>query len=281
MDITNSDDLREKIHEIHNYMRNNGIGYGLTSLKVFNLFYGLMKIEDYGLNEAIGLNNEKCKFSYLLNLVNDPIKSKEIISILDNETLNIIFKNDNIKLLLGYNIPLDLTPDVYKYLINEINSIKDIEKSSKEQLSGKIYEYFVGRDQSAISELGAYFTNRGIVDFILNKIKPRLKSDGTIPKMIDMFGGSGGFTIGYMDYLIKNKFDIDWKSQLDNIYHFDINEDVLKSARLELFCLSQGVFPNMIHNVKRTNSFKQDFRDIGKFDLIITNMPYGGDKIFS
>ena len=59
MDITNSDDLREKIHEIHNYMRNNGIGYGLTSLKVFNLFYGLMKIEDYGLNETIGLNNEK------------------------------------------------------------------------------------------------------------------------------------------------------------------------------------------------------------------------------
>ena len=48
--ITNSDDLREKIHEIHNYMRNNGIGYGLTSLKVFNLFYGLMKIEEYGLN---------------------------------------------------------------------------------------------------------------------------------------------------------------------------------------------------------------------------------------
>ena len=279
MDITNSDDLREKIHEIHNYMRNNGIGYGLTSLKVFNLFYGLMKIEDYGLNEKIGLNNEKCKFSYLLNLVNDPIKSEEVISILDNETLESIFKNENIKLLLGYNIPLDLTPDVYKYLINEINSIKDIEKSSKEQLSGKIYEYFVGRDQSAISELGAYFTNRGIVDFILNKINPQLKSDGTIPKMIDMFGGSGGFTIGYMDYLIKNKFDIDWKSQLDNIYHFDINEDVLKSARLELFCLSQGVFPNMEENVKRTNSFKQDFRDIGKFDLIMTNPPYGGDKI--
>ena len=96
--------------------------------------------------------------------------------------------------------------------------------------------------------------------------------------MIDPFGGSGGFTIGYMDYLIKNKFEIDWKSQLDNIYHFDINEDVLKSARLEFFCLSKGIFPN-INNIKRTNSFKYDFRDIGKFDLIITNSPYGGDKI--
>jgi len=278
MDITNSDDLREKIHEIHNYMRNNGIGYGLTSLKVFNLFYGLMKIEEYGLNEAIGLNNEKCKFSYLLKLVNDPNKNDDLISTLYNETLDSIYENENIKVLLGYNIPLDLKTGVYKYLINEINLIKDIEKSTKEQLSGKIYEYFVGRDQSAISELGAYFTNRGIVDFILNKIKPQLKPDGTIPKMIDMFGGSGGFTIGYMDYLIKSKFKIDWKSQLDNIYHFDINEDVLKSARLELFCLSQGIFSN-INNVKRINSFKEDFRDIGKFDIIMTNPPYGGDKI--
>ena len=275
--ITNSDDLREKIHEIHNYMRNNGIGYGLTSLKVFNLFYGLMKIEDYGLNETIGLNDEKCKFSNLLKLVNDPRNEKDFIEILNDETINMIYDNPNTNLLLGYNIPTDLKPDIYKYLLNEINSIKDNEKSSKEQLSGKIYEYFVGRDQSAISELGAYFTNRRIVDFILNKIKPQLKSDGTIPKMIDMFGGSGGFTIGYMDYLIKNKFEIDWKTQLNNIYHFDINEDVLKSARLELFCLSRGIIPNMEKNIIRTNSFKKDFNE--KFDLILTNPPYGGDKI--
>ena len=275
--ITNTDDLREKIHEIHNYMRNNGIGYGLTSLKVFNLFYGLMRIEDYGLNEVIGLTDEKCKFSNLLKLVNDP-NEKDFIGILNNQTINMIYDNDNVELLLGYNIPTDLKPDIYKYLLNEIKSIKDIEKSSKEQLSGKIYEYFVGRDQSAISELGAYFTNRRIVDFILNKIKPQLKSDGTIPKMIDMFGGSGGFTIGYMNYLIKNKFEIDWKTQLNNIYHFDINEDVLKSARLELFCLSRGIIPNMNDNVKRTNSFKQDFKNFGKFDLILTNPPYGGDK---
>ena len=280
--ITNSDDLREKIHEIHNYMRNNGIGYGLTSLKVFNLFYGLMKIEEYGLNEAIGLNDKECKFSYLLNLINNPDEKNKFINILNDETLNIIYDTtnttNNVNLLIGYNIPIDLKPDVYKYLMNEINSIKDIEKSSKEQLSGKIYEYFVGRDQSAISELGAYFTNRRIVDFTLNKIKPQLKPDGTIPKMIDMFGGSGGFTIGYTDYLIKNNIGIDWKTQLDNIYHFDINEDVLKSARLELFCLSKGVFPNMKNNIKRTNSFTYD--DFNKkFDLIMTNPPYGGDKI--
>ena len=29
VDITSSEALREKIHELHNYMRNNGIGYGI------------------------------------------------------------------------------------------------------------------------------------------------------------------------------------------------------------------------------------------------------------
>jgi type I restriction-modification system DNA methylase subunit len=270
--ITNNDDLREKIHEIHNYMRNNGIGYGLTSLKVFNLFYGLMKIEEYNLNEKIGLNDDICKFSHLVKLAKDYELNTDILE----KLTDIIYPNDDVKSLLGYNIPLDLRNDVYNHLIIEINSIKEIEKSSKEQLSGKIYEYFVGRDQSAISELGAYFTNRRIVDFILNKTKPHLKADGNIPKMIDMFGGSGGFTIGYMDYLNKN-FKIDWKTQLSNIYHIDINEDVLKSARLEFFCLSNGVFPDR-DNIIRKNSFKKEF-DNEKFDLILTNPPYGGDKI--
>ena len=59
MEITNNDDLRDKIHEIHNYMRNNGIGYGLSSLKVFNFLYGLMKVEGYELTDKI-------KFSELL-----------------------------------------------------------------------------------------------------------------------------------------------------------------------------------------------------------------------
>ena len=50
MDITNSDDLREKIHEIHNFMRNNGIGYGLTSLKTFNLFFIFYNSNIYSLS---------------------------------------------------------------------------------------------------------------------------------------------------------------------------------------------------------------------------------------
>ena len=43
--ISNKEALKDKIHEIHNYLRNNGAGYGMNALKVFNIIYGLKKIE--------------------------------------------------------------------------------------------------------------------------------------------------------------------------------------------------------------------------------------------
>lgn len=45
IDITNKDALKDKIHEIHNYLRNNGAGYGMNALKVFNIIYGLKKLK--------------------------------------------------------------------------------------------------------------------------------------------------------------------------------------------------------------------------------------------
>jgi len=44
MSISNKDALKDKIHEIHNFLRNNGAGYGMNALKVFNIIYGLKKI---------------------------------------------------------------------------------------------------------------------------------------------------------------------------------------------------------------------------------------------
>ena len=35
--VSNKEALKNKIHEIHNYLRNNGAGYGMTSLKIFTI----------------------------------------------------------------------------------------------------------------------------------------------------------------------------------------------------------------------------------------------------
>jgi hypothetical protein len=96
--------------------------------------------------------------------------------------------------------------------------------------------------------------------------------------MIDMFGGSGGFTTEYINYL-NEKYPqlINWTTEINKIYHYDMNEDVIKSAGLEFFCLT-GVLPNM-NNLKYKNSFTDEFNE-NKYHFVFTNPPYGGDKSF-
>jgi type I restriction-modification system DNA methylase subunit len=272
--ITNREALRDKIHEIHNFLRNNGAGYGMNALKVFNIFYGLKKIEHDGWLDRVDLKRPYCEFSFLLKLANDN-QGERLAELFLRDVLDSIYKS-KLKDFLFYEIPRNLKGSVFVQLVKEIESLVQIEETCNVLLSGKIYEYFIGRDRSAISELGAYFTDRHIVDYILNKVNPSITADGTIPTMVDMFGGSGGFTTGYINFL-KEKYPrtIDWSTQLSKVHHYDMNEDVIKSAALEFFCLT-GVLPDM-SNMCYKNSFVDEFSN-RKFKLVLTNPPYGGDK---
>ena len=272
--ISNKEALREHIHTIHNYLRNNGAGYGMNALKVFNLLYGLKKLEDSKLFETIGLN-PKCKFSVLLEMAHanngDRIHEYIVKDILDE-----VYKKQ-FRDLLFYEIPRNIYAKMYPQLIKEIERISVIEQSCGEHLSGKIYEYFIGRDETAISELGAYFTNRHIVNYIMGKLSPQVEEDGTIRDMVDMFAGSGGFTTGYINYLNEHsETPVNWSTEINKISHYDMNEDVIKSAGLEIMCLT-GQVPDMKNNLTYKNSFT-DLFDNKKFHYVLTNPPYGGDK---
>ena len=273
--VSNKEALKDKIHEIHNYLRNNGAGYGMNALKVFNFLYGLKKIEEKNLLDKVNLKRPDCEFSHLLKLANEN-KDENLAELILGDVSTSIYHSD-IADLLFYEIPINIKSSVFAHLIKEIDKITVIEKTCNVLLSGKIYEYFIGRDESAISELGAYFTDRHIVDYIYKKLKPKVNDDNSIDSMIDMFGGSGGFTTGYINYLNNNNENINWEDNINKIYHFDVNEDVIKSAGLEFFCLT-GVLPNMNQNLKYKNSFTDEFND-KKFKYVITNPPYGGDRV--
>jgi restriction endonuclease S subunit len=112
----------------------------------------------------------------------------------------------------------------------------------------------------------------------MGKVDLLLNADGTIPTMIDMFGGSGGFTTEYIRHFVQHFPYICWETQLSRVSHYDMNEDVVKSAALEFFCLT-GVIPKMGADGQlcRKNSFCDEF-DGAKYQLLLTNPPYGGDK---
>lgn len=328
MSITNKDSLRDYIHGIHDYLRNNGAGYGMNALKIFNIFYGLLKIEENDelfkklITPVKGIDYEKIntifKFSKLdqqykdnfIKLFEDSdIENHEDYEILmegfrkvyrftnlleyqkpdhqnDERLLEIIngpildrLADGNLRNFLFYEIP-PLRNEVYCGLVKKIAVLRKQDETNNIndthfQLNGKIYEYFVGRDKSAISEMGAYFTDRYIVNYIYqNLLDPVLNDDGTVKTMIDMFGGSGGFTLGYTEYLMNKYETIDWTTNINSIYHHDMNDDVVKSASLEMMCLT-GIIPE--DNFMKDNSFNSEFNK-KHYDYIVTNPPYGGDK---
>ena len=284
------EDLRDYIHDIHNFLRNNGAGYGQTGLKIFNVFYGLKLIKPY--LKTLGLNDNQLKYLDWDILVLKSKGTDEIIKYIDTNVLEELYllkqdkfdKNNNLGKFLFHQIPRDLQDNVWKELIRKINLLPvGYQKDRKVNLSGKVYEYFVSNDSTAISELGAYFTDRHITDYIFdNLLKIQLKSDKSIPTMIDPFGGSGGFTLSYANYL-RNKFsNIDWQKNVNNIYHFDMEETVVNMTGLEMFAVT-GYFPKTTNNYVRMNSFTSEFVDDNnknlKCDLICSNPPYGGNSI--
>uniref|UniRef100_A0A6C0CYD7 Type I restriction modification DNA specificity domain-containing protein n=1 Tax=viral metagenome TaxID=1070528 RepID=A0A6C0CYD7_9ZZZZ len=276
--IDSREEIKNRIHSLHNFLRNNGAGYGMNALKMFSLFYGLKKIEDeendFKIFDKTGLPNE-CKFSEIKKDFNE--NSELAFNNLTKEDgiMSNIYDNENVCKLLECNISRQIKPNTLKYLINQVDELYKIEKSQNFQLAGKIYEYFIGRDQTAISELGAYFTDRHITTYIYDEVlKPTLDEHGHVREMIDMFGGSGGFTLGYMDYLIKN-FNINWGENQNRISHYDMNADVVQYAMLEYLCLTGEFASEDLFN--DFNSFTKDFNK--KYYYVITNPPYGGDSV--
>ena len=286
------EDLKDYIHSIHNFLRNNGAGYGAMGMKIFNVFYGLKLIQPC--LDKLDLTDEQKKvldFNELVKIAHDNKNSSEIIEYIDKQVLELLFElkinddndvSNNLGHFIFHQIPRDLKDNVWKELIKKIEKIPvGYNKETKVNLSGKVYEYFVGRDKNSISELGAYFTDRHITDFIYNKLEPTLDDNNNVKTMIDPFGGSGGFTLGYAFYL-RQKFDnINWSDNIDNIYHFDMEESVVNMTGLEMFAITSS-FPKRVRNYERVNSFAYEFPDskngYNKYHYVISNPPYGGDK---
>ena len=296
MTITTKEQLKEHIHSIHDYIRNNGAGYGMMAMKIFMIFYGLKIIEP--IIDKTPLNPEICTFSKIKKNANKKYgkgteneKDNPLSNFIDDDILDEIHETqkdkNNWKFFIFQQIPKGLPDTIWNTIIDYVNEIptKKNKKSDKidpkfdVDLSGKVYEYFIGRDDTAISELGAYFTVRDITNYIMNKVSPTLKN-GKVRTMIDPFAGSGGFTLSYVHYLNEHFKEINWKKDINNIYHFDMNEDVIKIAGLEIFGLTEYL-PNNTNNFIRVNTFKHEFGTTGKhdkYDYIYSNPPYGGDK---
>jgi len=219
------------------------------------------------------------KIAYIQN-IHDGIKNTEFTEdeLKDIEKMR---KSKNIAYFMYHQIPEKLEDDFYVELIKKIDRLPDNNEEDNFDLRGKIYEYFIGRDKQAISDLGAYFTDRHITNFCMLKGEIEI-NDNKVPIIGDIFGGSGGFTLQAVDYINKTFgfTNNEWykNDNYKNIKHYDMAENVIKIAGVEFFSQT-GYFPDHEFQFCRVNSFKYEFGDKNiKFDRLFSNPPYGGDK---
>lgn len=277
--ITTKEELRNHIHRIHDFLRNNGIGIGMTALRIFNMFYALKLID--GKTDKIGLSNI-CSWKRIKKLKEDTFEphfiGEKINGLWNDNVMTQLNDNKKTSKTIYYELPQPnadrKTINNYLELIKLVDQIP-IDNKYDVDLAGKIYEYFIGySDKSSMSDLGAFFTDRHITNFIMKEINPVLINN-KVPTMIDMFGGSGGFTLTYTRHFKETYSELNWSKNINKIHHYDLSADVVKSASLEMFALT-GEFPNYF---SRSNSFTHSFKE--KYHYIISNPPYGGDKIHS
>ena len=189
----------------------------------------------------------------------DEAKSKPGYSEIFTSDAKIFLKNRTIKKLVSFLENYDLSLTSF-------------------DVKGEAFEYFLG--ETFTGGLGEYFTPRNVVEFMVEAADPKIGE-----KIIDPFCGTGGFLIyafeAVSDKIRLNDFSEDeknkWRYRLSNesLYGTDWKERTSQACKMNM----------MVHGDGSSGVFMHDgFADVSgrieedKFDLCITNPPFGSDE---
>src|SRR3989304_502508 len=289
--IKNEAELQAYVHSIHNLLRNHGY-IGMNAYRIFSMFYSLKLLEE-SIKKGIMKLPDVCLFSELVKTAQNSAALSQMVFFSTDENdsrsgmLEYLWNNEEYKNTIFNMIPRDMDINLMARVIQMINRI-DIKNSD---IAGRTYEYFIGPNTADIGELGAYYTNCVLAEYIVKKVNPIIKN-GYVPDICDPFCGSGRFLTCCINIFKKQYPDIDWSKQLMHIHGYEINEDMVKSCNIELISLTntlpyeKGVDDDTCiwKSMNEQNSFKDGDQDgkkslkYEKYDYVFSNPPYGGDK---
>ncbi len=159
-------------------------------------------------------------------------------------------------------------------ILEILNGVNMEEVDGQIDILGYVYEQHLKTGASSAGrDLGQFFTDRSICEYMTELCKPGFKSPGVPESVCDPTMGTGGFLTTYIKYYKKNYADtvIDWSVQQKQIHGCDIDPKVAGVARLNLFMEIGG---NCATNLRTHNSLYYDLTQNG-YDIILANMPFG------
>lgn len=164
-------------------------------------------------------------------------------------------------------------PLKHKEILEILNPINMDEIDCQIDILGYVYEQHLRTGSSAARDLGQFFTDRSICEYMTALCKPAFKADGVPESVCDPSMGTGGFLTSYIKYYKKNyaTTPINWSIQQKEIHGCDTDAKVAGVARLNLFMETHGACAT---NLLTHDSLHADLTLSG-YDIILANMPFG------
>ena len=163
---------------------------------------------------------------------------------------------------------------ILRQIIEKIDTLS-FASSDDIHTMAKMYEDMLIEMKDASGQNGEFYTARPLIRFIVNVTKPSLKKKETV---LDPASGTGGFLSESLDYMSKQAKTGAEKKQLYEKTLFGFEKKPLPYLL--------GMMNLMLHeiddpNITKRNTLATPFSDITekeKFDVIITNPPFGGQE---
>lgn len=212
--------------------------------------------EEYAFENMIGLNKTD-----LYNKFYNPRNSQNCV-------VRYIRQGD----MFGYtkDLPFQIKNEsTLEYMYHRINNISTSELMDTYDVIGDIYEHFINREGKTMKDLGQYFTDRGLIKYLVSLCNPQ-STDGNVPTVWDPSSGTGGFLIEYIRQLTESNPGINWSLNKNNIFANDINKNTYSLLKQNLYySLKEGSGIT----IKLLDSLVNN--DEQMYDFILANPPFG------
>lgn len=184
---------------------------------------------------------------------------------------------------------IEVQPRVMAQVVEHIAAINF--NKTELDTKGVAFEEFMGGFFKG--DFGQYFTPREIIAFCVQMLQPTNKD-----LVIDPACGSGGFLLYALDYVRDTANDKFKNHKTDpqqalthynfwhgfaekNLFGIEINEELMRVAKMNMIVHDDGHANITGHDALdfigeiRKDSKDKDRMDYGKFDLVLTNPPFG------
>lgn len=186
----------------------------------------------------------------------------------DNSGIRRIFKRSN--LLIRDNSVLERVVQI----------VKDIDLNEYDfDVKGRIYEFLLSKLQTEAGQLGQYFTPRHIVDVMIEIVNPQIKE-----RIYDPACGTGGFltrAFTYVQNQILEKCPGDNEAwdflRNEQFVGRDISETTVKLCVMNMMLHGDGHTQILQGDSLSYGANQED--QLGKYDVVLTNPPFGSTTV--